>query len=209
MKPAPCIRSSRATRYGTKTTDGRRSIRLRHRTAGRRAIAWRRHGCSRSVGMTKRIVLLPGDGVGPEVVDAAVRVLDAATDEPVEYQTLLAGGAAIDAHGTPLRPEDLETCRQADAVLLGAVGGPKWDELPVESRPERALLALRSELNLGINLRPVTWTEAGGVQSPLKPETAASADIAFVRELTGGVYFGRPSYVQGEAPNREAVDTGR
>ena len=144
--------------------------------------------------MTKRIVLLPGDGVGPEVVDAAVRVLDAATDEPVEYQTLLAGGAAIDAHGTPLRPEDLETCRQADAVLLGAVGGPKWDELPVESRPERALLALRSELNLGINLRPVTWTEAGGVQSPLKPETAASADIAFVRELTGGVYFGRPSY---------------
>ena len=143
--------------------------------------------------MTKRIVLLPGDGVGPEVVDAAVRVLDAATDEPVVIK------AAIDAHGTPLRPEDLETCRQADAVLLGAVGGPKWDELPVESRPERALLALRSELNLGINLRPVTWTEAGGVQSPLKPETAASADIAFVRELTGGVYFGRPSYVQGEA----------
>ena len=104
--------------------------------------------------MTKRIVLLPGDGVGPEVVDAAVRVLDAATDEPVEYQTLLAGGAAIDAHGTPLRPEDLETCRQADAVLLGAVGGPKYDALPRELRPEQGLLAIRKALGLFANLRP-------------------------------------------------------
>lgn len=159
--------------------------------------------------MTFRVVLLPGDGVGPEVVDAAVRVLGAATDLDLEYETLLAGGAAIDAYGTPLREEDLECCRAADAVLLGAVGGPRWDGLPVESRPERALLRLRSALNVGINLRPVAWSEAGGERSPLKPQVARSTDIAFIRELTGGVYFGRPSYVRGEAPEREAVDTGQ
>ena len=158
--------------------------------------------------MTARVVLLPGDGVGPEVVDAAVRALRAASDLDVEYETLLVGGAAIDAYGMPLRPEDLERCRTADAVLLGAVGGPKWDDLPIESRPERALLQLRSELGVGINLRPVRWTPAGGERSPLKVEVARGADIAFIRELTGGVYFGRPSYVRGEPPAREAVDTG-
>ncbi|GAC1319835.1 MAG: 3-isopropylmalate dehydrogenase [Chloroflexota bacterium] len=158
--------------------------------------------------MSPHVVLLPGDGIGPEVVSAAVQVLRAATDLDLQYETLLAGGAAIDAYDLPLRPEDLERCRTADAVLLGAVGGPAWDDLPVESRPERALLQLRSALGLGINLRPVTWTPAGGKHSPLKPEVASGTDIAFIRELTGGVYFGTPSYVRGSSPNREAVDTG-
>jgi len=159
------------------------------------------------------VVLLPGDGVGPEVVQAAVRVLDTAlshTDVTIDYITLLAGGAAIDAYGTPLRDEDLETCRGADAVLLGAVGGPKWDDLPIETRPERALLRLRWELGLGINLRPVRWSQAGEGRSPLRAAVAEGADIAFVRELTGGLYFGKPSFIREDpqrAPAREAVDT--
>jgi 3-isopropylmalate dehydrogenase len=165
--------------------------------------------------MTYTVAVLPGDGVGPEVVDAALQVLDsvAARGElDVRYSRHLAGGAAIDAYGTPLRTEDLERCAAADAVLLGAVGGPAWDHLPVETRPERALLRLRSELRLGINLRPVQWTAAGGSRSPLRPEVARDADIAFVRELTGGVYFGKPSYVRAggaESPERQAVDTAQ
>ncbi len=147
--------------------------------------------------MSFTLALLPGDGIGPEVVRAAVRVLDAiasSEDLDVRYFEVSAGGTAIDAYGTPLRDEDLENCRLADALLLGAVGGPAWDDLPVGSRPESGLLRLRSELGLGINLRPVRWTDAGGPRSPLKPEVASGADIAFVRELTGGVYFGKPSY---------------
>lgn len=160
--------------------------------------------------MSAHVVLLPGDGVGPEVVDAAVRVLDAVAgthDLSIEYSRLRVGGTAIDAYGTPLRDEDLERCRRADAVLLGAVGGPAWDDLPVETRPERGLLQLRKGLELGINLRPVRWSPAGGAASPLKESVASGADIAFVRELTGGVYFGKPSLSWGQAPVREAVDT--
>jgi 3-isopropylmalate dehydrogenase len=160
--------------------------------------------------MTHRIVLVPGDGVGPEVVDAAVMVLDAAAAAgglEVAYDRILGGGAAIDAYGIPLRDDDLELCKKADAVLLGAVGGPSWDHLPVETRPERGLLRLRAELGLGINLRPVAWTEAGSSRSPIKPEVASGADIAFVRELTGGVYFGKPSFYEREPGNRNAVDT--
>jgi 3-isopropylmalate dehydrogenase len=160
--------------------------------------------------MTFDLVLLPGDGIGPEVLEAAVQVLDAATegeDLDLQYTTLRVGGAAIDAYETPLRTEDLERCRQADALLLGAVGGPAWDELPVETRPERALLRLRSELGLGINLRPVAWTPAGGRYAPLTEEVAKGADVAFVRELTGGVYFGKPSYYDRAEGARHAVDT--
>ena len=160
--------------------------------------------------MTYRVVILPGDGVGPEVVSAAVQVLDAIAGQAhldIQYAEITVGGAAIDAYGTPLRDEDLETCRGADAVLLGAVGGPRWDDLPIEHRPERALLRLRSELALPINLRPVQWTRAGAERSPLKPEVAQGADIAFVRELTGGVYFGRPSFVERREIGRYAVDT--
>jgi 3-isopropylmalate dehydrogenase len=160
--------------------------------------------------MSFDLVLLPGDGIGPEVLQAAVDVLDAVTageNLDVRYTTLLVGGAAIDAYETPLRAEDLERCRQADALLLGAVGGPVWDELSVETRPERALLRLRSELNLGINLRPVAWTPAGGRYAPLTSEVAQGTDIAFVRELTGGVYFGQPSYYHRTVGGRHAVDT--
>jgi 3-isopropylmalate dehydrogenase len=160
--------------------------------------------------MTGQVILIPGDGVGPEVVDAAVQVLDAvgpANGFDLSYSTILAGGAAIDAYGNPLRTEDLERCREADAVLLGAVGGPAWDHLGTDVRPERALLRLRSELNLGINLRPVSWTAAGESRSPLRPEVAQGADIAFVRELTGGIYFGQPSYYHRTVAGRYAVDT--
>lgn len=160
--------------------------------------------------MSRHVILLPGDGVGPEVVDAAVTVLEAVAEAgelDLEFHTLLVGGAAIDEYGTPLRTEDLLECRRADAVLLGAVGGPKWDHLSVESRPERALLRLRSELGLGINLRPVAWTAAGGERSPIKESVASGADIAFVRELTGGVYFGKPSFYHRALAGRYAVDT--
>jgi 3-isopropylmalate dehydrogenase len=155
-----------------------------------------------------RVALLPGDGIGPEVVRAAVRVLDAVADDlTIEYEELLVGGCAIDAYGTPLRPEDVRRCRAADAILLGAVGGPRWDHLTGNQRPERGLLRLRSELGLGINLRPVEAIPAGASRSPLKREVARGADIAFVRELTGGVYFGEPSYYHRTLNGKYAVDT--
>jgi 3-isopropylmalate dehydrogenase len=160
--------------------------------------------------MNERVIMLPGDGVGPEVLDAAVTVLGAVIEGSgldLTFERLLVGGAAIDAYGTPLRAEDLSRCRGAGAILLGAVGGPQWDHHPVETRPERALLGLRSELGLGINLRPVAWTDAGGERSPIKNTVASGSDIAFVRELTGGVYFGKPSFYRQEPDGRYAVDT--
>lgn len=160
--------------------------------------------------MSFTIALLPGDGIGPEVVRAAVRVLDAVAsteDLDIRYFEVSTGGAAIDSYGTPLRDEDLEDCRLADAIVLGAVGGPAWDNLPVGSRPESGLLRLRAELGLGINLRPVRWSDAWSSRSPLKPEVAAGTNIAFVRELTGGVYFGKPSFRRTTDGGEEAVDT--
>ncbi|GAC1400465.1 MAG: 3-isopropylmalate dehydrogenase [Chloroflexota bacterium] len=159
---------------------------------------------------TLRIALLPGDGIGPEVTDAAVRVLNAVLDDDlsIEYDHLLVGGAAIDAYGIPLRREDLQKCRDADAVLLGAVGGPAWDHLSQMKRPERALLQLRSELSLGINLRPVQFLPACADRSPIRPEIGKDSDIAFIRELTGGVYFGQPSYYHRTLSGKYVVDTG-
>jgi 3-isopropylmalate dehydrogenase len=158
--------------------------------------------------LTVSVVLLPGDGVGPEVTTAARRVLDAATpDLEIEYRELLIGGAAIEEHGTPLRQEDVRACRAADAVFMGAVGGPQWDDLPAAQRPERGLLRIRGELGLAINLRPVRAIPAGAARSPLKAEVARGADILFVRELTGGIYFGQPSYYHRTLNGKYAVDT--
>lgn len=145
--------------------------------------------------MNKTIAILPGDGIGPEIVDAAARVLEAVAERfghAFEMTAHLVGGAAIDAVGVALPPGTLAACEASDAVLLGAVGGPKWDALPSDLRPERAaLLPLRAKLGLFCNLRPAKVWDVLADASPLKPEIVAGGiDILVVRELTGGIYFG-------------------
>jgi 3-isopropylmalate dehydrogenase len=137
-----------------------------------------------------RIVTLPGDGIGPEVTAAAVEVLNDLRDD-LEFEEHLIGGASIDAHGTPLTDETLAACQGADAVFLGAVGGPKWDTTdPDKPRPEQGLLGLRRELDLFANLRPVRASKALLDASPLKREIIEGTDLIVFRELTGGIYFG-------------------
>src|SRR5271169_6463568 len=143
--------------------------------------------------LKKRIVLLPGDGIGPEVTRAAASVLHECAREfghQFDMAELPIGGAAIDKTGNPLPNETLETCRKADAVFLGAVGGPKWDSLPVGKRPETGLLGLRKGLGLYVNLRPVKLIEPLRGISPLKPERLGDLDLEIIRELAGGMYFG-------------------
>jgi 3-isopropylmalate dehydrogenase len=136
-----------------------------------------------------RIVLLPGDGIGPEIIDSARRVLEALGD--FDFDERIVGGASIDAHGTALADDVLDACRGADAVLLGAVGGPKWDTTdPAAPRPEQGLLGLRKGLGLYANLRPVRPSEALLGASPLREERIRGTDLLVVRELTGGIYFG-------------------
>ncbi|MFL3044860.1 MAG: 3-isopropylmalate dehydrogenase [Candidatus Neomarinimicrobiota bacterium] len=141
------------------------------------------------------LTLLPGDGIGPEVMNVAINVLHVIGDIykiKFEYTTGLIGGCAIDEFGMPVSNEVLEICQQADAVLLGAVGGPKWDLLPQSQKPEKGLLDLRKNLGLYSNLRPATIFPALVDASALKPEVILGADIMVVRELTGGIYFGEP-----------------
>jgi 3-isopropylmalate dehydrogenase len=140
--------------------------------------------------MARKIVTLPGDGIGPEVTAAAVEVLNELRDD-LEFDEHPIGGAAIDAQGTPLSDDTLAACRAADAVFLGAVGGPKWDTTdPDRPRPEQGLLGLRRELDLYANLRPVRPPAALLDASPLKREVIERTDLVVVRELTGGIYFG-------------------
>ena len=153
-----------------------------------------------------RVALLPGDGIGPEVCDVARRCVDTAGTRfgfSVAWDEHSVGGTAIDRTGEALPPTTLEGCRSADAVLLGAVGGPRWDDPSAASRPEDALLGLRSGLELFANLRPVMAHPALEEASPLRPEVRAGADLLIVRELTGGLYFGRP---QGRS-SAEGVET--
>lgn len=159
---------------------------------------------------TYRVAAIPGDGVGPEVVDAARRVLDAAGRRfgfAVDWTEITAGGAAIDAYGVAIRPEDVETCRSSDAILLGAVGGPKWSDPSAAVRPEQALFALRGGLGLFANLRPVKVHPRLVGSSPLRPELLEGVDLLIVRELTGGVYFGERQEAGEEKGQRRAVDT--
>lgn len=144
--------------------------------------------------MNYNIAVVPGDGIGPEVVGEAIRVLDAVGKKyghQFNYNTVLAGGAAIDEYGECLPDSTIQACKESDAVLLGAVGGPKWDHVPGDQRPERALLGLRKALGLYANLRPAMIFEELADASPLKPSILGGGlDILIVRELTGGIYFG-------------------
>lgn len=155
--------------------------------------------------MDARITVLPGDGVGPEVTAEAVACLKAVAERfghRFEFQKALIGGAAVDATGDPLPAATLDLCRISDAVLLGAVGGPAWDRHPRNQRPESGLLRLRQALGLYANLRPVAVHPALEDASPLKPEVVRGTDLMFVRELSGGLYFGEPrSYTDDAAVN--------
>jgi 3-isopropylmalate dehydrogenase len=159
---------------------------------------------------TYRVAAIPGDGVGPEVVVAGRRALDAAGQAlgfEVEWTEILAGGAAIDAHGIAISDADVAAAGAADAILLGAVGGPKWDDPNATVRPEQALFALRGGLGLFANLRPVTIHPALAPSSPLRPELLEGIDMLIVRELTGGLYFGGRTEATGEPGVRIASDT--
>lgn len=162
--------------------------------------------------MEAKITLLPGDGIGPEVVAEACKVLDIVAskfDHTFVYNSQLAGGIAIDETGNPLPEETLGACLESNAVLLGAVGGPKWSDPTAKVRPEQGLLKLRKSLNAFANLRPVKVFDALADASPLKAERVAGVDIMFVRELTGGIYFGTPSGREMVAEGRSGHDTLR
>lgn len=159
-----------------------------------------------------KIAVIPGDGIGPEIIAGAVRVLDEVASRfgfEVDHQDYLAGGSAIDATGHPLPQETIDACLASDAVLLGAVGGPKWDQVPSDRRPERALLGLRKAMGLYANLRPARMFPALAAASPLHPDIVKDGiDILFVRELIGGIYFGDRGR-DGEGCEQSAFDTER
>jgi len=153
----------------------------------------------------RKLLVLPGDGIGPEVMGEVSRVvdwLDGSRRASFDVEERLVGGAAIDAEGAPISDATMERAMAVDAVMLGAVGGPKWDELPFDRKPERGLLRLRKDMELFANLRPAICFEALVEASTLKPEVVRGLDIMIVRELTGGVYFGQPRGIE-ELPNGE------
>jgi 3-isopropylmalate dehydrogenase len=157
-----------------------------------------------------KIILLPGDGIGPEVVAEAVRVLDVIAgryNHSFQYQERLMGGCSIDTYGTSLTDETLADCQSADAILFGAVGGPKWDDPNAKDRPERGLLRLRKGLGVFANLRPIKVHPELIDASPLKPERLEGVDILVLRELTGGLYFGQPKMREIKDGCERAVDT--
>jgi 3-isopropylmalate dehydrogenase len=160
--------------------------------------------------MKYHITLLPGDGIGPEIVAEAVRVLDVIASKyshTFNFKERLMGGCSIDTYGSSLTDETLADCKSGDAVLLGAVGGPRWDDPNAKDRPERGLLALRKGLGVFANLRPVKVHPALIDSSPLKPEKLKDVDILVVRELTGGLYFGQPKLREVKDGKERAVDT--
>ncbi len=159
--------------------------------------------------MKHSIVLLPGDGIGPEIVAQARHVLEAVADRfhhEFSFSTHRIGGTAIDETGDPLPSETVEACRAASAILLGAVGGPKWDDPSAKTRPEAGLLRIRKELGLFANLRPIKLFDELADASPLRPEIVRGTDILFFRELTGGVYFGE-SGSSGEGDDETAFQS--
>ncbi|OIJ10603.1 3-isopropylmalate dehydrogenase [Anaerobacillus alkalilacustris] len=160
--------------------------------------------------MNKIITVLPGDGIGPEVIKAAQKVLDTVAEKfshQFTYLNAKIGGVAIDEEGTPLPQETIDLCKKSDGVLLGAVGGPKWDTLPGHMRPERGLLGIRKALELYANLRPVTAHKSLLDASTLKKEVIEGVDLMIVRELTGGLYFGQPQERRQENDGESVVDT--
>ncbi|HYI26112.1 MAG TPA: 3-isopropylmalate dehydrogenase, partial [Thermomicrobiales bacterium] len=160
--------------------------------------------------ISAKIAQFAGDGVGPDIAVEARKVLDAITSRfghTFSYDDMLVGGIAIDAYGEAVRDEDVEVARNADGVLLGAVGGPKWDDPNASVRPEQGLLKLRKSLGLFANLRPVAVMEQLVDATPLKPEYVRGTDLIVVRELTGGLYFGQPSKQWADDQGRIAVDT--
>jgi 3-isopropylmalate dehydrogenase len=152
-----------------------------------------------NMGATHHIAVLSGDGIGPEVTAEAVKVLKTVARQArvsLEFEEALVGGCAIDATGEPLPPASLALCRKAHAIMFGSVGGPKWDSLPQEQKPERGLLALRKELDLYANLRPAKTFPMLIDSSPLKRSVVEGTDIMVIRELTGGLYFGEPRGIE-------------
>ncbi|GAB6065077.1 3-isopropylmalate dehydrogenase [Aquifex pyrophilus] len=157
-----------------------------------------------------KIAVLKGDGIGPEIVEQALRVLNKVAEiygVEFEYREGLIGGEAIDRMGTPLPDETLELCKESDAILLGAVGGPKWDNLPTDKRPEKGLLRIRKELDLYANLRPAKVWDALVSASPLKEEVVKGTDMLVIRELTSGIYYGEPRGIFTENGKRYAINT--
>jgi len=162
--------------------------------------------------MTKKILILPGDGIGQEIVAEAVKVLDCLQKDfglKIELEEALVGGSAYDDSGSPLPESTLKLAKEADSLLLGAVGGYKWESLDIAVRPEKGLLGLRAELELFANLRPAILYPQLADASSLKPEVVSGLDIMIVRELTGGIYFGQPRGIRTlDNGEKEGYNTG-